>query len=192
MGFPQAIISAFLSNRHLLSSGNYHPIFYDCSAPYEPIDAIQIEADMLWESIEWINNQTFSIGLHINKDEFIQQQMNKIILFVRRKLLTASEASQTIHAISALLGLELDKPLPRNTVMLMGLRQNVTQSDVQNALIPYGQIQKIGIASGKHGFGICRFFSTSAVKRVTIAAIRRELLVQDVFPQIIELPSSAY
>merc|ERR1712071_65261 len=122
----------------------------------------------------------------------IQQQMNKIILFVRRKILTASEASQTIHPISALLGLELDKPLPRNTVMLMGLRQNVTQSDVQNALIPYGQIEKVGIASGGHGFGICRFFSTSAVKRVTIAAIRRELLVQDVFPQIIELPSSAY
>merc|ERR1712071_421742 len=75
---------------------------------------------------------------------------------------------------------------------LMGLRQNVTQSDVQNALIPYGHIEKVGIASGGHGFGICRFFSTSAVKRVTIAAIRRELLVQDVFPQIIELPSSAY
>jgi len=157
------------------------------------VDAMILEADALWEAYEFMkwNREVRSDDAHDQILSFMQQQVNKMVINVRKGLVPPVDASQVIHSVAAVLELELANPLPRNTVVLLGLRKNVTRSDVLVKMLKYGQVESAAVASGQHGFGVCRFRSTSAVERATDASFRREVVVQDVYPQVLELQKSS-
>jgi RNA recognition motif-containing protein len=110
----------------------------------------------------------------------MQETMNKMVASVRHGVMKPDEASRTIHECAAMLGLELASDIPENTVIVTGMRKNVTKSDLEVAFREFGDIDEAAVASMGRGLGLVRFISTASVKRCMQRFRDKEIVVQDV------------
>lgn len=110
----------------------------------------------------------------------MQETMNKMVASVRHGVMKPDEASRTIHECAAMLGLELASDIPENTVIVTGMRKNVTKSDLEVAFREFGDIDEAAVASMGRGLGLVRFVSTASVNRCMQKFRAQEIVVQDV------------
>jgi hypothetical protein len=55
--------------------------------------------------------------------------------------------------IAAILNLKLARRMQRSTVILAGMRPDISTQDVYRALSVFGEIETVCTAMGEHGFG---------------------------------------
>ena len=188
MMMSHAIICAFSEERDL---NNMMPD--EVIMQRARVDAIVYETDCLYSAYEWMkwNSESTAHDTMDRKNAFMQTQINKMVAVVRHNLVSPAAASQAIHSVAAVLKLDLATPLPRNTIVLFGMRKDVSRDNLQNALQIYGRIEGVTVASGNKGFGVCRFRASSAMNRALNASFRDEINIQEVSPQIRELSQLA-
>lgn len=152
-------------------------------------DPLVYEADCIYAANEWMkwNAQSSAHDTIDRKCSFLQTQINRMVASVRHNLISPVAASQAIHSVAAVLDMDLAVPLPRNTVVLFGLRKDVKREHVINALKMYGKMDGVAVASGNKGFAVCRFRGTQASNRALGASFRDEIIIQHVSPQVREL-----
>jgi len=188
MMMSHAIICAFSEDRDLNDIMPHENIMQQAR-----IDPIVFETDCLYAADEWMkwNSESTAHDTMDRKNAFMQTQINKMVAVVRHNLLSPAAASQAIHSVAAVLELDLETPLPRNTIVLFGMNKYVTREDLENALKIYGRIDGVAVASGNKGFGVCRFRASSAMNRALNASFRGEINIMEVSPQIRELSQLA-
>jgi hypothetical protein len=152
-------------------------------------DPLVYETDCIYAASEWMkwNAQSSAHDMVDRKCSFLQTQINRMVAAVRHNLISPVAASQAIHSVAAVLDMDLAVPLPRNTIVLFGLRKDVKREHVLNALQVYGKIDGVSVASGNKGFAVCRFRGTQASNRALGASFRDEIIIQHVSPQVREL-----
>ncbi len=114
------------------------------------------------------------------RKSFLQETTNKLVAYVLHGVIVADDASRTIHESAAMLGLELAAEIPENTVIVTGLRKNVTTAHLESAFREFGDLDEVAIASDARGFGLVRFLSPQSALRTMSAFREGEIVVQDV------------
>jgi hypothetical protein len=117
----------------------------------------EIEANFLYETNDWLKkNQESPVDAH----EFFQELLNKTVAIVRIGVIHPLDASRVIYCCSAILGLELLKDFPNDTLLVQGMRKTNDASQGRTYLVDafkeFGAIEGAAIALEK-GFGFVRF-----------------------------------
>ncbi|KAI2506600.1 hypothetical protein MHU86_7810 [Fragilaria crotonensis] len=141
-------------------------------------DATEIEADLLCEVNDFLKRNEFADVEE--RKSFLQETTNKLVAYVLHGVIAADDASRTIHESAAMLGLELAAEIPENTVIVTGLRKNVTTAHLESAFREFGDLDEVAIASDARGFGLVRFLSPQSALRTMSAFREGEIVVQDV------------
>mmetsp|Transcript_23074 Transcript_23074/g.56917 ORF Transcript_23074/g.56917 Transcript_23074/m.56917 type:complete len:614 (+) Transcript_23074:119-1960(+) len=111
----------------------------------------EIEASALGEVTDWLKrkeNATLQ-----EKRGFMQETLNKMVASVRQGVLGPDDASRTIHECAALLGLQLASEIPVTTLIVTGMRKNVSARDMIDTFCEFGQISEAAVAPNKRDFG---------------------------------------
>eukprot|EP00546_Thalassionema_frauenfeldii_P015737 CAMPEP_0178913192 /NCGR_PEP_ID=MMETSP0786-20121207/10703_1 /TAXON_ID=186022 /ORGANISM="Thalassionema frauenfeldii, Strain CCMP 1798" /LENGTH=636 /DNA_ID=CAMNT_0020585901 /DNA_START=465 /DNA_END=2375 /DNA_ORIENTATION=- len=141
-------------------------------------DPAEIEASALCEVNDWLKRKE---GANLeDRRAFMQDTMNKMVASVRHGVMKPDEAARTIHECAALLGLELASDIAEDTVIVTGLRKNVTKSDLELTFREFGEIDEAAVASNSRGFGIVRFVSRTSTQETMKKFRLGEIVVQDV------------
>ena len=112
--------------------------------------------------------------------DFMQKTLNEMVAMVRRGIMSPEDASRTIHGSAALLGLQLAENLPETTLIVTGMRKQVTTDHVMKAFEEFGEIESVGVSTNERGFGVVRFRSPKSVQRARDKHRYGEIIVQDV------------
>lgn len=83
----------------------------------------------------------------------MQETLNKMVASVRQGVLGPDDASRTIHECAALLGLQLASEIPVTTLIVTGMRKNVSARDMIDTFCEFGQISEAAVAPNKRDFG---------------------------------------
>ncbi|GFH44900.1 hypothetical protein CTEN210_01374 [Chaetoceros tenuissimus] len=143
-----------------------------------PPSATEIEATVLCDINDWLKKKT-STSAEERRD-FMQKTLNEMVAMVRRGIMSPEDASRTIHGSAALLGLQLAENLPETTLIVTGMRKQVTTDHVMKAFEEFGEIESVGVSTNERGFGVVRFRSPKSVQRARDKHRYGEIIVQDV------------
>ncbi|GMI32654.1 hypothetical protein TeGR_g3600 [Tetraparma gracilis] len=144
----------------------------------QPMSTIKLEVNVLCDAYDWVKRMD-----NASLDErraHMQMSLNKMVMMVRQGIIDADAASRAIHNCAAFLGLELATSVPKNTVVVTGLRKTCTPQDLHDAFGAFGKISEAEVADGGRGFALVRFRSAKSADRVLSAFKRDEIVVQDV------------
>jgi RNA recognition motif. (a.k.a. RRM, RBD, or RNP domain) len=114
----------------------------------------------------------------------MQETLNRMVASVRHGVLGPSDASRTIHECAALLGLQLAVEIPVTTLIISGMRKNVTAQDIINTFSEFGNVSIAAVAPTERGFGILRFKNIASVDAAMKKFRKEEVVVQDVGVQL--------
>lgn len=114
----------------------------------------------------------------------MQDTLNRMVASVRHGVLGPSDASRTIHECAALLGLQLAAEIPVTTVVISGMRKNVTAQDIIDTFSEFGNVSTAAVAPSERGFGILRFKNGDSVDAAMKKYRKEEVVVQDVGVQL--------
>jgi len=156
-------------------------------------DPESIEANGLCETNDWLRKHD-----HSTIDErnlFFQEILNKMVTTVRRGMISPSDSTRAMHCCAAMLGLQLERDLPNNVLLVHGMRKtndlSLGRSYLVEAFKPFGDIEGAAIAPNNRGFGFVRFVSPRSVQRALERFRISEIEVQDVSVMIKSLKSDA-
>ena len=121
----------------------------------------------------------------------MQEQLNKMTASVLHKVIGPDDATRTIHECAVLLGLKLASELSVTTILVAGMRKKATQTDMRRTFSVFGDIAIAAVAPNESGFGIIRFKSNNAVKRVMGKFRSEEIVVDDVAVQLIVIKAGS-
>ncbi|KAL9191224.1 hypothetical protein ACHAXT_000930 [Thalassiosira profunda] len=156
-------------------------------------DPESIEANALCETNDWLRKNEHSTLEERNL--FFQEILNRMVTTVRRGLISPSEGTRAIHSCAAMLGLQLEKDLPNNVLLVHGMRKtsdlSLGRSYLVDAFNPFGDIEGAAIAPSNRGFGFVRFVSPKSVQRAMERFRISEIEVQDVSVMIKSLKADA-
>ncbi|KAL7545507.1 hypothetical protein ACHAWF_008859 [Thalassiosira exigua] len=145
-------------------------------------DPESIEANGLCETNDWLRKNEHSTLEERNK--FFQEILNRMVITVRRGKISPSDGTRAIHCCAAMLGLQLEKDLPNNVLLVHGMRKtndlSLGRSYLVEAFISFGDIEGAAIAPSNKGFGFVRFVSPKSVQRALERFRISEIEVQDV------------
>ncbi|KAG7353951.1 RNA recognition motif containing protein [Nitzschia inconspicua] len=142
----------------------------------------EIEASALGDVMDWLKrNDKASLE---EKRAFMQDTLNRMVASVRHGVLGPSDASRTIHECAALLGLQLAAEIPVTTVVISGMRKNVTAQDIIDTFSEFGNVSTAAVAPSERGFGILRFKNGDSVDAAMKKYRKEEVVVQDVGVQL--------
>jgi hypothetical protein len=139
----------------------------------QPMSTIKLEANVLCDAYDWVKRMD-----NASLDErraHMQMSLNKMVMMVRQGIIDADAASRAIHNCAAFLGLELATSVPKNTVVVTGLRKTCTPQDLHDAFGAFGKISEAEVADGGRGFALVRFRSAKSADRVLSAFKRDEV-----------------
>jgi hypothetical protein len=130
----------------------------------DELDPVQVEADALCESYEWMKwtllhervNDVIDLKLH-----FMRKQVEKMVAHARHDRLSSHGASRIMIAISAVLNLKLARRIDRDTVILVGMDPGMTSQRLHEALNRFGPITAVSTATDDYGFGKTRLIPFS-------------------------------
>lgn len=101
---------------------------------------------------------TLSFSLS-TRNQFFQELLNRMVITVRRGLLSPTDGTHTIHCCAAMLGLQLEKELPNNVLLVHGMRKTndlaLGRLYLIEAFSSFGDIEAAAIAPINRGFGEC-------------------------------------
>ena len=106
-----------------------------------------------------------------------------MVIFVRYSLLNPEDASRTVHGCAALLGLQLESDIPRNTLIVTGLRKTAEKKFLQNSFSEFGDIVGVAVAQKQRGFGEC--FLTLIFIHQTCSQLINSLILLSHFEHIV-------
>jgi len=157
-------------------------------------DPESIEANCLCETNDWLRKHDKSDESSVEKRNiFFQELLDKMVVTVRQGMMSPSDGTRAIHGCAAMLGLQLEKELPDNVVLVHGMRKANDLSSGRSHLVKtfqvFGYIEGASIASNNKGFGFVRFVSPKSVQRALERFRISEIEVQDVSVMIKSLKS---
>lgn len=145
-------------------------------------DPESIEANGLCETNDWLRRNKHSTLEERNL--FFQEILNRMVTTVRRGMISPTDGTRAIHCCAAMLGLQLEKDLPNNVLLVHGMRKtqnpSLGRSYLVDAFTPFGAIEGASIAPSNRGFGFVRFVSPKSVQRALERFRISEIEVQDV------------
>lgn len=145
-------------------------------------DPESIEANALCETYDWLRKNEHSTL--DERNEFFQETLNRMVITVRRGMTNPSDGTRVIHSCAAMLGLQLEKDLPNNVLLVHGMRKTADLSLGRSYLVEtfsaFGEIEGAAIAPSNRGFGFVRFISPKSVQRALERFRISEIEVQDV------------
>jgi RNA recognition motif-containing protein len=109
----------------------------------------------------------------------MQETLNEMVSKVRRGMVSPEDASRTIHGSAAMLGLQLAETLPENTLIVTGMRKQVTKDHIAKAFKEFGEIESAAVSSKQRGFGVVRYRSPKSVQNAMNRFRYGEIVVQD-------------
>ena len=131
----------------------------------------------------------------IYRNQFFQELLNRMVITVRRGMISPSDGTRAIHCCAAMLGLQLEKDLPNSVLLVHGMRKTndltLGRSYLVEAFKSFGDIEGAAIAPSNRGFGFVRFVSPKSVQRALERFRISEIEVQDVSVMIKSLKSDA-
>ncbi|CAB9509252.1 expressed unknown protein [Seminavis robusta] len=139
----------------------------------------EIEASALCDVTDWLKRND-SAATTERKQSFMRDILYKMVSSVRHGILGPDDASRTIHECAALLSLQLASDLPADTIIIQGMRKNVTAKKIIASFREFGEIDDVAVASNQRGFGLVRFKSPKSVDRALKKCKVSEIVVQDV------------
>ena len=159
----------------------------------EAEDPESIEANALCETNDWLRKNEFTTVEERNI--FFQELLNRMVITVRRGMTSPATGTLAIHCCAAMLGLQLEKDLPNNVLLVHGMRKitdlTLGRKYLVDAFISFGKIEGAAIAPLNRGFGFVRFISPKSVQRALERFKVSEIEVQDVSVMIKPLKADA-
>jgi hypothetical protein len=159
----------------------------------EAEDPESIEANALCETNDWLRKNEFTTVEERNL--FFQELLNRMVITVRRGMTSPATGTLAIHCCAAMLGLQLEKDLPNNVLLVHGMRKitdlTLGRKYLVDAFISFGEIEDAAIAPLNRGFGFVRFISPKSVQRALERFKVSEIEVQDVSVMIKPLKADA-
>jgi len=156
-------------------------------------DPESIEANGLCETNDWLRKNEHSTL--DSRNEFFQQILNRMVITVRRGMISPADGTRSIHCCAVMLGLQLEKDLPKNVLLVHGMRKTSDLSLGRSYLVEtfkeFGTIEGAAIAPSNRGFGFVRFHSPKAVQKALEQFRVSEIEVQDVSVMIKSLKADA-
>mmetsp|Transcript_14090 Transcript_14090/g.33864 ORF Transcript_14090/g.33864 Transcript_14090/m.33864 type:complete len:693 (+) Transcript_14090:343-2421(+) len=151
-----------------------------------PSTNIQIEAEILRDAVDWINNNVQCAprpDVEDQKRDFLQRQMDTVFLNARNERLSLDSAARVLCDVATLLDLRLTAEVPKDTLILSGLDKKsnhaITTESLIDSLCKYGDLKEVGIAKGQW-FAVCRFACETGPLRA-LSAVGRGVF--DIFGQ---------
>eukprot|EP00587_Corethron_hystrix_P002708 CAMPEP_0113307086 /NCGR_PEP_ID=MMETSP0010_2-20120614/6079_1 /TAXON_ID=216773 ORGANISM="Corethron hystrix, Strain 308" /NCGR_SAMPLE_ID=MMETSP0010_2 /ASSEMBLY_ACC=CAM_ASM_000155 /LENGTH=726 /DNA_ID=CAMNT_0000161885 /DNA_START=652 /DNA_END=2832 /DNA_ORIENTATION=- /assembly_acc=CAM_ASM_000155 len=146
--------------------------------PDEEISDMVVEANTLCETIDWLKRNEEA---HLEeRRDYMQETLNKMVSYVRRKKIEPNSASHIVHGCAALLGLPLEKELPETTIIVLGMRKTTRVEKLRDVFNKLGDIEDVAVAQNERGFGVIRFKTPKSVKNVMKKYRNEEIVVADV------------
>lgn len=159
----------------------------------EAEDPESIEANALCETNDWLRKNEFT-SLE-ERNVFFQELLNRMVITVRRGMTSPTTGTLAIHCCAAMLGLQLEKDLPNNVLLVHGMRKindlTLGRKYLVDAFMLFGEIEGAAIAPCNRGFGFVRFVSPKSVQRALERFKISEIEVQDVSVMIKPLKADA-
>lgn len=94
---------------------------------------------------------------------FFQELLNRMVITVRRGMASPPTGTLAIHCCAAMLGLQLEKDLPNNVLLVHGMRKindiSLGRKYLVDTFRSFGDIEAAAIAPCNRGFGECAGFS---------------------------------
>jgi hypothetical protein len=116
--------------------------------------AMQIEANVILDTTEWINlNVQYAPRPDVEdqKRAFMQKQMVSVFIHALKGRLDEDSAARIINSTAALLGVAVNSSIPRDTLILIDLDKTTDTDTLIAALCVYGEIRDVGMASEHRG-----------------------------------------
>lgn len=154
----RAIVYAYSEDHDSLGSCSFANDSYGSFGTQDELDPAETEADALFETYDWMKWTALheaATDIYDLKLDFMRGQVEKIVAHARHERLSPHAASSIMIGIAAILNLKLARRMQRSTVILAGMRSDVTTKEVYCALNIFGQIETVCTAMGEHGFGEC-------------------------------------
>lgn len=149
--------------------------------------AMQIAAEAVWETAEWINlNVQYAPrpDVLVQKRDFLQKQMDILFMHAHHERLTEDGVARTLSDVATLLGMPIRVAVPRDTIVLKDLDKATDTEALLVALMVYGEIKEVGMPCNGQRFAICRFTSERGPLRALSAAEQGLLLINGRRPQL--------
>lgn len=91
------------------------------------------------------------------RNVFFQEILNKMVVTVRKGMVSPADGTRIIHCCAAILGLQLEKEQPNNVLLVHGMRKTNDLSLGRTYLVEtfkvFGDIEGAAIAPNNRGFG---------------------------------------
>jgi hypothetical protein len=167
----RAIVNAFSEDRDSQTS-------FDSSSSCGSLaqTPIQIEADAIWETTEWIAlNVDYAPcpDVEDQKRVFMQKQIDAVFMHVRNERLNEDTATFVLSRVGTLLGMRLTNPVPIDTLILNDLDKNVDVETLIGSLCAFGEVKEAAVSVGRRfgKRGICTLqnldhFTTGCLTKV--------------------------
>lgn len=156
-------------------------------------DPESIESNALCETNDWLRKHDHSTIEERNL--FFQGILNKMVITVRRGMISPSDGTRAIHCCATMLGLQLEKEQPNCVLLVHGMRKtndlSIGRSYLVDTFKSFGDIEGAAIAPNNRGFGFVRFVSPKSVYRALERFRISEIEVQDVSVMIKSLKPDA-
>lgn len=126
-----------------------------CSSESVTPSVMQIEADIIRDTTEWINHNVQCAprpDVQDQKRAFLQRLMDVVFVHARQERVSLEGATRILGDVATLLDLRLYREVPRDTVILSGLDKHLNENALISTLCAYGELKEVGMAAG-HRFG---------------------------------------
>lgn len=144
----RAIINAFFSEDNDSRASSDSLLSESTSDHF--LGPIQFEVDAISQAYDWLRaNQSLTAFAEQqeHKLEFLQTQIDAVMLEVSRDRLTATEACQMLLSVACVLGVDVNPLHENTTVLLMGLGKGATETELVSELKWYGEISAAAVSS---------------------------------------------
>lgn len=151
----RAIVYAYSEDHESLGSSIANDSF-GSFATEDELDPAETEADALCETYQWMKWSSLheeSSVLYDLKLEFMRKQVESMVAHARHDRLSPHAASTIMIGMAAILNFKLARKMQHSTVILTGMRMDITTREVYLALSTFGEIQTVSTARGENGFG---------------------------------------
>jgi hypothetical protein len=152
----RAIVYAYSEDHESLGSCSIANDSLGSFATQDELDPAETEADALCETYEWMKWSSLheeSSVLYDLKLEFMRKQVQSMVAHARHDRLSPHAASTIMIGMAAILNFKLARKMQQSTVILTGMRMDITTREVYLALSTFGEIQTVCTAMGENGFG---------------------------------------
>lgn len=142
----RAVINAFFSGDDE-SRTSHDSISESFSEPFP--GAIHFEVDSMSQAYEWLRlnrNHALRPDHKERKLEFLQKQVDAVMLEIRRERLSANEACQILFSVACVLGLVVNPVLENTAIVLVGLGKGAKDNDLHSELKWYGEISAAAVS----------------------------------------------